>query len=325
MNVKHQKLTDKIQKLRSCKRSSARVYASNISRIHREFLPNTTYNQDLKWLSKNSMSLLKKLAKVENLNTQRNMLAAAIVALDLTNNTDKPKYVAQIAKLNKLKQKQLESGEMTEKQLAKFMDWNQIVKLRRLLSRTVRLGRYYSRKSLTRGEFQTLQQNVVLHLYTLLPPVRNDWGAVRYLTEAEFDDLSEDQKTTSNNLVLSRGGYRVYWADYKTRKKHGVIMQVIPKQLQTLLRKHVKYLRAHFESNHLLFTQKQTPLTRNGLTKFMQRMFYKHFRKKISTSALRSIFLTHKFNKKDLEEQRTIAKAMHHTPEVARDFYVKNK
>ena len=219
MNVKHQKLTDKIQKLRSCKRSSARVYASNISRIHREFLPNTTYNQDLKWLSKNSMSLLKKLAKVENLNTQRNMLAAAIVALDLTNNTDKPKYVAQIAKLNKLKQKQLESGEMTEKQLAKFMDWNQIVKLRRLLSRTVRLGRYYSRKSLTRGEFQTLQQNVVLHLYTLLPPVRNDWGAVRYLTEAEFDDLSEDQKTTSNNLVLSRGGVSCVLGRLQNSKK----------------------------------------------------------------------------------------------------------
>jgi hypothetical protein len=66
-------------------------------------------------------------------------------------------------------------------------------------------------------------------------------------------------------------------------------------------------------------------MSRNGLTKFMQRMFYKHFRKNISTSALRSIFLTHKFDKKALEEQKDIAKAMHHTPAVARDFYVKNK
>jgi hypothetical protein len=85
-------------------------------------------------------------------------------------------------------------------------------------------------------------------------------------------------------------------------------------------------LRVHFpDNNNLLLTQFGTPLTRNGLTKFLQRLFYKHFRKKISTSALRSIFLTHKFDKKQLEEQREIATAMHHTPEVARDFYVKNK
>ena len=103
-------------------------------------------------------------------------------------------------------------------------------------------------------------------------------------------------------------------------------MQVIPKKLQTLLKKHIKFLKKHFPDNdHLLLTQTGTPLSRNGLTKFLQRLFYKHFRKKISTSALRSIFLTHRFDKKQLEEQREVAVAMHHTPDVARDFYVKNK
>ena len=325
MQGKHSRLSDQIQNVRGCKRSSARVYASNLSRIHREFLPKTTYNQDMKWLGGSSVSLLAKLKNISNPNTQRNLLAASIVALDMLKSEKKKNpYVAQIAVLNKLKLEQARSGVMSEKQLKKYIDWKSIVKLRRLLSRTVRLGRYYTRKP-SKSEFQTIQQNLVLHLYTQLPPVRNDYATVRFLTEKEWNDLSNTEKQTTNNLVTARGGYRMYWADYKTRKKHGVVMQIIPKQLQVVLKKHIVFLRKHFSGNHLLLSVTGGQMTRNSLTKFLQRLFYKHFRKKISTSALRSIFLTHKFSKKDLEEQRDVAAAMHHTPAVARDFYVKNK
>ena len=171
-----------------------------------------------------------------------------------------------------------------------------------------------------------MQQNLVLHLYTILPPVRNDWSDVRFVSEAEWEDMANEEKKSTNNLVMARGGYRMYWAKYKTVKKHGVIMQVIPKGLQTLLKKHIKFLKLHFpDAEYLILSRSGEPLSRNGLTKFLQRLFYKHFRKKISTSALRSIFLTHRFDKKALEDQREVAKAMHHTPEVARDFYVKSK
>ena len=324
---KHTRLSNRIQKARNCARSSCRVYASNLSRLHREFLPKTTYNDNLKWLYDNSEKLLTKLKTVPNLNTRRNMLAASLVGLDLLDAKKKRiPFVAQIAVLNKLSKEQAQSGKMTEKQAQKFVNWESILKLRRLLSRTVRLGKYYTRKTFSRVEFQTMQQNLALHLYTLLPPVRNDWSDVRFLSEADWEDLDKETKQSTNNLVLARGGYRIYWANYKTVKKHGVIMEVIPKQLQTLLKKHIKFLREQFpENEHLLLTGTGTPMSRNLLTKFLQRLFYKHFRKKISTSALRSIFLTHKFNKKDLEEQRTIAKQMHHTPSVARDFYVRDK
>ena len=83
ISAKHQKLSDRIQKERGCKRSSARVYSSNLNRIHREFLSDTKYSQDLKWLKTNDRRLLAKLKKVENLNTQRNLLAAALVGFDL--------------------------------------------------------------------------------------------------------------------------------------------------------------------------------------------------------------------------------------------------
>ena len=325
ISAKHQKLSDRIQKERGCKRSSARVYSSNLSRIHREFLSDTKYSQDLKWLKSNSGRLLTKLKKVDNLNTQRNLLAAALVGFDLLKQrAAREPYVEQIAVLNE-KQKNT-SAERTPKQQAKYVDWNKIIKLRRLLTRTVRLGNYYSRKKLLRREFQVLQQNLVLHLYTEIPPVRNDWSTVRFMTTSVWDDLTEDEKKSSNLLVMGRGAYHVYWADYKTVKKHGVIQQVIPKPLMSLLKKHIKFLKLHFPDNdHLLLGSTGSPMTRNGLTKFLQRLFYTHFRTQTSTSALRSIFLTHKFDKKQLDEQHQIAKDMHHTTEVARQFYVKNK
>ncbi len=303
------------------------MYASNISRLQRDFLPKIKYNDNLKWLSDNSAELLVKLKRIENLNTQRNMLAASLIGLDLVG-ADKKKapYIKQLTVLNEKQKKIAVSGELNEKQAAKFTDWGSILKLRRLLARTVRLGKYYTRKTFSRGEFQSIQQNLVLHLYTVLPPVRNDWSAVTFVSEKQWEDMSPDRKSSTNNLVLARGGYRIYWADYKTKKKHGVIMQIIPKPLQTLLKKHIKFLKEHFPGNKsLLLTQTGTPMSRNLLTKFLQRLFYKHFRKKISTSALRSIFLSHKFNKKDLEEQRTVAKAMMHSTDTQRDFYVKNK
>lgn len=325
ITAKNQKLSDRIQKARGCRRSSARVYSSNLNRLHREFLPNTKYSQNLKWLHENSAKLLVKLKRIENINTQRNMLSAALVGLDLVGAKKlKVPFVAQVGVLNKKKDEINKTGELTPKQQSKFVEWRSIMKLRRLLARTVNLGQYYKRKKIGRNEFQAIQENLVLHLYTEIPPVRNDWSTVRYLTEKEWDDLPESEKTSTNNLVLGRGGYRVYWADYKTVKKHGVIQQIIPRPLQRVLKKHVKFLRIHFpENRHLLLTTIGTPMTRNGLTKFLQRLFMKHFHKSVSTSALRSIFLSHKFSKTQLEEQRDVARAMHHTPEVARDFYVK--
>ena len=47
--------------------------------------------------------------------------------------------------------------------------------------------------------------------------------------------------------------------------------------------------------------------------------------RQLKTQGVAIVFVSHKFDKKQLEEQREIAHAMHHTPAVARDFYAKTK
>ena len=181
LKAKNTALVDKIQKERVCARSSARVYASNINRIHRDYLGSVKRSADLKWLYEHADKLLPRLKKIENINTQRNLLAAALVGLDMQNATKKKvPYVKQIAVLNQKKEEIARSGDLSEKQAAKFIQWKEIVKLRKLLSRQVRLGNFYRRK-VGKREFTTMQQMIVLHLYTEMPPVRNDWSTVRFL------------------------------------------------------------------------------------------------------------------------------------------------
>ena len=325
---KHKTLTDAIVKLKNVKRSSARVYSSNLARIHREFLPKTTYHQDMKWMAKNSDQLLTKLKALKNPNVQRNMLAASLIGLDIAavSPEKRHKFIDQIKVLNNKQRELSVSGEMSEKAMKKFVSWKKILSLRALLARTVRLGKFYSRSKLVRGEFSSISHNLILQLYTQVPPLRNTWASVIFKTQTEFDDMSKAEKTHKNILVMSKARYRVYWGDYKTIKKHGVKMQLMPKKLQTVLKKHIKFLKRFFPQNdRLIVNQQGRPLSSNALTQLMQRMFYKHFRKKIGTSTLRSIFLTHTFDKSALEKQRQIASDMHHTPAVARDFYVKTK
>ena len=184
LKAKNTALVDKIQKERGCARSSARVYASNINRIHRDYLSSTKRSGNLRWLYDHSEKLLAKLKKIENINTQRNLLAAALVGLDMQNaKTKKESYVKQIGALNKKKEEIARAGNLSEKQAAKFISWKEILKLRRLLSRTVRLGNFYSRK-VSKREFTIMQQTVVLHLYTEMPP-----RAQRLVDRAVFDRI----------------------------------------------------------------------------------------------------------------------------------------
>ena len=66
-NVKNTKLTDRIMEKRNCKRSSCRVYASNLRRINKEF-SKELFAVDLKWLQKDSKIILEKIKRLSNIN-----------------------------------------------------------------------------------------------------------------------------------------------------------------------------------------------------------------------------------------------------------------
>jgi ribosome maturation protein Sdo1 len=103
INVKNKTLVDWIVEKRACKRASGRVYASNLRRIHKEF-SKKKFHFDLKWLKEDASSILKKISKMQNVNTARNLMSAALVAFSLLKDESNiQKYNAVLKQLNEKK------------------------------------------------------------------------------------------------------------------------------------------------------------------------------------------------------------------------------
>jgi len=66
-------------------------------------------------------------------------------------------------------------------------------------------------------------------------------------------------------------------------------------------------------------------MTRQNLGKLLEALFNRYYKKKISVSALRRIYLSSKYSHSIIREARKDAKLMHHSADVAADFYVKEK
>ena len=97
--------------------------------------------------------------------------------------------------------------------------------------------------------------------------------------------------------------------------------------LQRLLVTHTRYLKKHFPDNRYLLLQSNLSgekLSRNALTRYLQRIFQQYFRKNISSTALRRIFLSHKYDRKELLAQEEEHRAMMHSRSTAIADYVKS-
>ena len=83
-------------------------------------------------------------------------------------------------------------------------------------------------------------------------------------------------------------------------------------------------MRTHFpDSNHLFLNARFEPMTRQSLGKLLETLFFSYFKKRISVSALRRIYLSSKYRKLNLEAADD-AKKMMHSVKVQQQHYVKD-
>jgi hypothetical protein len=317
-------LVNFLEKKKKCKRSSCRTYASVIMRIHREF-SSKKFNINLKWLSDDANSILGKIKKLTNVNIQRNLIGTGLVALGiLVDQKNQDIWNRYLKELNLKKNEMLKSGELTEKQKSAWIDWKEIVKLRKMISRRVNLTKIYDH-AYNRKDFLVLQRLLILGLLTMLPGIaRLDYATIRIISKKKFEKLSDQ---TAENYLVTSGKYKIIFQKYKTSATYGVVNIPIAKYskpLQRLLQRHVKYLYKNFPNNDCLFLNKNlTCMSRNSLTKFLQRLFKEFFKKNVSVTMLRHIFLTNKYDKSQLQELEETSKFMMHSPSMLRDYVKK--
>jgi len=219
-------------------------------------------------------------------------------------------------------ERKVDPHEMTDKQKENWMDWQDVLKKHAELGEAVRsvLGQ----KHLTAEQYDNLLQWVIVSLYVLVPPRRNQDYSGMFVVKK----WSESLPTDHNYLDLT--GKRFIFNSYKTAKKYGRQEVEVPAALMDILMAFLKHhplykARGNTEAR-LLVDRTGAPLNAvNGITRVLNRVF----KKKVGSSMLRHSFLTSKYGedstaRKVQQEREATAEAMGHSTAIA-EHYIKDK
>jgi hypothetical protein len=280
----------------------------------------------------NNLGFLKHYDTIETImkpyaeTTRKAMLIAIVSSLALFK--DKPTYKkAHAIYLDKLNQASKEQDAkpknvMNDKQRENWISWDDVETKKRELDEFAETLKS-QKLPLTPSQFDKLTQRLLLSLYTDQPPRRNL-------------DYSEMLVVSKNNPMTDTTKNYYVWDDdkfifnrYKTQSKHG--QQVIDlKDTPSVLSNLADYL-----SHHPGFKGKRNTKTfsipllvnHNGLKlpndNAITRLLNRIFKKRVGSSMLRHIYLSHKYGDK-LDEMKDDADKMAHSVGQQKEYILKD-
>ena len=293
--------------------SSATLYVRNLYTLN-----NKTPFKTLSFL-RNKEEIMKKVAEYAE-STQKTFLASIVSVLSLV--ADKPTYKSVYryyheAMMGKAKDgRDKDTSEKTDKQKENWISWKEVVDLVNSLRNSI-LDSFSTKKHLTEGEWDSLLHYVVLSLYTFVQPRRNQ----DYLDMVVVKKWKDDMPTDKNYLDIT--GQQFVFNKYKTAKKYGTQKVAIPdtddaplfSTLLVYLKHHPLYKTAKGKTPvPFLINSKSEPLTAvNAITRILNKVLGK----RVGSSMLRHIFLSDKYDIKEMEED---ARVMGHSVEEQKKY-----
>ena len=286
-----------------------------------------------------ALTFLKKTEEVEKKiseyadNTQKALYSTIASVLSLFK--DKPTYKKvyqhyhdkMMGKAKEMRETGGEKSEKTEKEDANWIEWEEVQKIAHSLKEEI--GKFATAKHITPDQFQRLLDFVVLSLYTNIQPRRNKDYLNMYVVVDSKKTAATSLPTDKNYLVVSGKASNPHpvefiFNSYKTAKKYGQQRIPIPNTAEaplgdaitTYLRQHplVKGNKAKTTEYKFLVLPDGSPITAvNAITRILNRVFGK----KIGSSMLRHIFLSSKYDVKEMEAD---AEAMGHSVSEQRNY-----
>ena len=282
--------------------SSIKTYLSSLSRIIKDVKVDLKNPEDF---IKNIDAILEK-AKDYTAIVRKSKLAAVIVLLDDKDGLedtgeykDKDKTDA-IKKLRFVMQKDMKTvddeetnQELSEKQKENFVPQDDIFKIYELLKEQT--APLFKLNTLNKKQFDMMQMYVLLSLYILIPPRRT-------MDFTHFKIRNINPEVDNYFLIPKRkkdlGAF--VFNQYKNAKKLGPqILERIPKELERIIDKWMQYNK----SDYLLVNSVGKQVAGSKIALWLNEIFGK----RISTSMLRHIYLTHKFGNVNLKELKDTA------------------
>lgn len=201
--------------------------------------------------------------------------------------------------------------EKSEKQEENWLTWEEVNKKKSELKEEC--SSFLSNKHITPAQFETLQQYLLLSLYTDIQPRRNQDYLEMYVVKKLGKEYPKDRN------YYDMATHRFVFNKYKTAKKYNEQVEAVPTELQEVLK---AYLSQHplakgkVKEFKLLVKADGSGLnTVNSITRILNRIF----RKKVGSSMLRHIYLSGKYGD-TIKEMEKDGVAMAHGPSVQREY-----
>jgi len=292
-------------------------YIISLKKINKFVDPDSDFDS-LSWLDTKHYDKVVEFLDTLKLPTRKNYISAVLVALG----TDKEKNEKLIEQYrNKL---DLHSAEYNEaisshqKSDKLQKNWATMAELKMIVNRygkELKMKDVYNKEELSNKEFDLFQQYLVGSLYTMMPPVRNDYANMKVISFKDYDKL----KDKKNNYLVVVGKNKKFFSfgAYKTEETFGVMTVPIRPAVNKILNDFLK----HNTSGYLLLNRKKQPLSDNGLTKLLNKTF-SPTGKKISSTVIRHVYLSEKYA--DVEEEKEAdSKMMMHSLSTQQDYIKK--
>jgi len=289
---------------------SIKLYIRNLQKL------NDGEITDFKFL-KSPEKIISKIEKLKN-NTKRSILISIVSVLGCCPDDKKlvklrkQYYDLMIEKNNEIKESA--TDEATEDQKKNWISWDDVKKKFEELKEEVE--KFKNEKILSDSNYTTLLGYMVLALYVHNPPRRNKDYQLMNIVKKYNDKYDNDIN------YLSYDENKFIFNNYKTSKKYGRQILDINDELKECVD---FYLKFHPKVKSKITKTLNTPFlvshTGSPLvqTNSMTKLLNKVFGKKISSSALRHIFLTDKY-KDVVDEMKDDALMMGHSTGQQKDY-----
>ena len=286
-------------KQKGIKESSAKLYLSNLKRLNNDVEPKT-----LTYL-KNTKKILD-LIKEKSENTKRTYLIS--ICTILSTDPKYKKYYDEYYKLLKDSNSLLKNNNTkSEKQNENWISQEEISNIYKSYEEEV--NNFIKKKKLTEKEYNTLLSYLILSLYTLIPPRRS----LDYIKMIIGDDTNKDFNyldITNNKFIMN---------NFKTAGKYHTQIIDIPENLMNVIKLYLSKRTGNKKNIPFLVKYDGSPLTTSTQ---MTRILNAIFKKKISVSMIRNMYITDKYKDIKMEKDKD-ASAMGTSSAVIDNQYTK--
>jgi hypothetical protein len=321
-------IEDNIKKARDIKQSSLNTYLSALKTLKKKIEPDKPVSlKDTKFLH-NYDKVMAVINKEEKITSKKNKLTAVLVALTSDKPPNQPlidKYGKELKELGEKYLTFLKQQTKTETQKKNWLDYNELLKVVNKIMAEVKFrGINGTKKELSNKEFDLLQQLLILRTYIAFP-LRNDFADMKILTDKEFKALDKKKQDEHNFLITKPNNKKQFRINqFKNKKFIGSKVLDVPPKLNRVINLWLKHNKSGW---YLVKCDKETPMNPNGITKYLNKIFLKHTGKKISTSMIRHIVISHILKDKPTiadkeEDKKKIEDTFLHSKEL-NDLYRK--